>query len=99
MIINGYEFGKSFRVATYVSSGAGLCPVQSPPTRCAVAVVQSEQSKQSRQSMQLLQAPQAKRYAICDIRYAICDTLYNSQCSQAIAVAVIVVAVAVIIEC
>ena len=47
MIINGYEFWKSFRVATYVSGGARWCSVQSPPTRCAVVVA----VKKSWQSM------------------------------------------------
>ena len=32
MIINGYEFWKSFCVAMYMSGGARLCSVQSPPT-------------------------------------------------------------------
>ena len=32
MIINGYEFWKSFRVAMYMSGGARRCSVQSPPT-------------------------------------------------------------------
>ena len=35
MIINGYEFWKSFCVAMYMSGGARRCSVQSPPTVCA----------------------------------------------------------------
>ena len=38
MIINGYEFWKSFCVAMYMSGGARRCSVQSPPTVCVCAV-------------------------------------------------------------